>query len=62
MRQTWDEQSDRQEDYLRLLRRMKGGGYTPHSEVRRLRRRCWLLFAIALIEGLVIIRLLSNSR
>ncbi len=54
MRQTWDEQREAQDDYLRLLRRMKDGGYTPHSEVRRLRRRCWLLFGIAVLEALVI--------
>jgi hypothetical protein len=55
MRQSWDEQADAQEDYLRHIRRMPSEAYTPHAEMRKWRRRYWWVLAIALLEFLMLL-------
>ena len=68
MRQTWDEQRDNQDDYLRHIQR--GEAYTPHSHADKWRRRCYAALALALLAltlaavELVLLasRVVSNSR
>jgi hypothetical protein len=62
MRQTWDEQEPNQGDYLRLLKRERDEGYTPHRTANMWRRRFWCSIALNVLLMVVFWLVLLRGR